>query len=180
VALREISDPKLVKVFLEHGADPNVALEWVASVDILQALLEAGADVRSPAAGEALRNAASSGRSEFVGRLLRVGVSVDATDEHGKTALMEAADSGYPETVDLLLRSGANVNAAADDGSTPLIAAASHVRLGPGRTEASRLLLSHGADVNAHDNDQRTALWYATRENASEMVSLLRAAGATR
>jgi hypothetical protein len=103
IAVRNGSAP-LVEVLLKNGANPNVRdvdtdttplLEAFDRLDIVKALLAAGADV----------NAASRNTGNF---------------DSGMTPLMVAAGEGFEDIVRLLLDNGANVNARTPNGETAL------------------------------------------------------------
>jgi hypothetical protein len=113
--------PDLVARAIDLGADVNFRTEdnqkgpihWVRSVEVLDILVNAGADVKmlSSLGKTALHFASSSGFVEVVKRLLDLGLDVDARDSGKMTPLMGAARNGKVETVKLLLESGADANA---------------------------------------------------------------------
>lgn len=117
-------DASLVRVLLEHGADPNeqdhmnrTALMW----------------------------ATEHRQTKVAELLLKHGAKVNAQDEDGDTALSEACSRGRLETAKLLLRHGANPNLARRDHFTPLNAALD-IASSPNRI--ARLLLEHGAKLD--------------------------------
>ncbi len=86
------SDPALVALLLEHGADPNAKLE----------------DGETP-----LMTAARAGMPDFVKLLVEHGAEVDVRhDAFGYSAMMLAANAGDLESVNFLLARGADPNAA--------------------------------------------------------------------
>lgn len=136
-----------------NSADQPAASEWTA--------------------GE-LRGAALSGDLQTVNESIEQGISVDDTDEIGRTALMFAAFNGHNKVVDLLIENGAEVNLENDEGRTSLMFASS----GP-FSETVSLLLENGADVNRSDSvEEWTPLMYAAAEGNSEVVELLLEHGA--
>ena len=59
------------------------------------------------------------------------------------------------------------------EGQTPLIVAARN-----GRNDFTAMLIENGADVNAVDNEQHSALYYASEAGLTEIVEQLLMAGA--
>ncbi|WP_340105477.1 ankyrin repeat domain-containing protein [Rhodohalobacter sp. 8-1] len=131
-----------------------------------------------PAAGEwtagDLRAAALSGDIQIVNESIEQGISVDDTDDLGRTPLMFAAFNGHNKVVDLLIENGAEVNLENDEGRTSLIFAASgHF------PETVRLLIKNGAELNVQDSvEEWSALMYAAAEGNNDVVELLLANGA--
>jgi len=93
-----------------------------------------------------LTEAARSGDTEAVGKLIAAGTDVNVTDAEKLTPLHHAAFGGHSAVVMLLLKSGADVNARDRFGFTPLHAAARE-----GHLTAVELLVEAGSDVNAKD-----------------------------
>lgn len=121
-----------------------------------------------------LRGAALSGDLQTVKDSIEQGISVDDTDELGRTALMFAAFNGHNEVIELLIENGAEVNLENEEGRTSLMFAAS----GP-FSETVSLLLENSADVNRSDSvEEWTPLMYAAAEGNSEVVELLLEHGA--
>jgi hypothetical protein len=103
----------------------------------------------------------------------------------GRTWLMQAASAGDAALVRELLARGADVNRRAAYGLTVLQQVVVHARFQRGRgsrryADAVRVLLDAGADVNAKGPAQygRTALAMATQYEETEIIRLLRQAGA--
>ena len=94
------------------------------------------------------------------------------TKAENGTALTSAAGQGHTETVKALIELGVDVNA--DDGSGLMAAALE------GRTETVKALIEAGADVNAKDMNGDTALTWAAGPGHTEIVEILRQAGARR
>ncbi len=189
-----------VKLLLEKGADvkardrsrggPVAAAAMVGDVAILRELLAHGADPEEPtrAGMTALMSAAQGGSFEAVKLLLAGGADVNrqslrqppvkaGLQERGElTALLLAASMGSPEIVQALLAKGAEVNVKDMRGMTPLMMAASAEKQ---NAETVRLLLAKGAEVNVRSNDNETALSWANKWGDTEIVRLLKEAGAT-
>ncbi len=121
-----------------------------------------------------LIDAARNGQTERVRALLHAGLESDTKDEIGSTALLEAALNGRTETVEALLDAGVDVNAKDNDGATALM----YSLLIRGDAELVKLLLDAGADVNEKSNDGWMALMLAEEDGHSDVVDLLKQAGA--
>ena len=98
----------------------------------------------------------------------------------GNTTLMSASLEGHLEVTKLLIEEGVDVNAQDNEGWTALMYAS-----GAGlkdrkdvNPEVVPLLIKAGADVNAQDNKGYTALKWASREGHTDIVKLLKEAGA--
>ncbi|ERF71551.1 hypothetical protein EPUS_00540 [Endocarpon pusillum Z07020] len=191
---------QFVMKLLSCGANPSgpvvvtipVKTALVATIEygkanLLQMLLEAGANVAASATGKlgrtALQAAAASGRLSMVKILIEHGAQVndEPAEDGGVTALQAASIGGYTAIVSLLLSKGANINApcAQRNGRTALEGAAEH-----GRIDMIQLLLDAGAAV--HDEGERqyknsvqfakkgghlTALRLLQRHHAASMVT---------
>ncbi len=123
-----------------------------------------------------LMMAADQGNREAVKLLLEKGADVNAATGGGFTALHAAALRDDPEMVRALIEKGAEVNRQDFQGHTPLITAAAADGLS---VEVIRALLGKGADVNVKSKDGHTALQRAKTKGETEIVKLLRQAGAT-
>lgn len=147
------NDAKTVALLMTAGADVN----------------KADKDGRTP-----LHFAAYEGRTEIVKVLIAAGANVNLANEGEHTPLLLAVYKGHTEIVKLLIAAGANVNLANVDGDTPLIAASREGH----QTETVRLLIAAGADVNEADQTGWTPLKEAVFKGHTEIVELLKAAGA--
>ncbi len=79
--------------------------------EIVQALLDAGADPNKGYARLPLHLASENGHLETVQRLINSGAQIQTEEEGGQTALMRAAAGGHLPIVQVLVDRGANVNA---------------------------------------------------------------------
>jgi ankyrin repeat protein len=185
----------LVQVLLAKGADPNeraaqsrnssMALEealsrWSINIEIVSALVDAGADVNKTAHSNKpglLRLAAIRGHVEAVQLLLKAGACINATSEDKTTVLRAAISTNNVDLIKILLDAGADVNASAGPelGRTALQKAAEDSNTG-----ILKLLLSHGADVNAPAGHSRgiTALQGAAISGHLNIVLILLRSGA--
>lgn len=118
----------MVKLLLEHQADPNIA--WGRGTplnaaigarqpesEIARLLLEHGAD---PNAARPLFNAIGNKQAEIAGLLLQHKADVNATIGNGSTPLHIAAKQGSQEIVEMLLANKADPNLRNAEGQTPL------------------------------------------------------------
>lgn len=101
LAARKGSLP-LVKLLLEHEADPNV---------------------KASEGDTPLMLAARYGREEIVAALVEAGSDVNAADDNGMTPLMHALELPRPGILKLLLEKGADPLARRQDGDSPLLIA---------------------------------------------------------
>jgi ankyrin repeat protein len=148
-AMREAAkygQAKIVKLFLEHGADPEDAdyggltISYFAMehADVLKLLFDAGADPkitvtyrgcgRGPEGSTLLHQAAAKGCVDSAKLLLAKGVAVDVMSKGGSTPLEHACWRGHVKMVELLLENKANPKVAGSDGRTPMSIAAREVQ----------------------------------------------------
>lgn len=145
--------------------------------DLIQGMLNAGADVNSPAAAghgrSALQRAAEKGYTDIVTLLLSYGADVNAPAGHnlGITALQGAALNGNLQIALTLLKAGADINAAPAVlfGRTALAAAAEH-----GHLDIVSLLLQNDHDTEGMERRCNSAAFYAEREGHKVIARILR------
>ncbi|KAL0985519.1 hypothetical protein UPYG_G00157930 [Umbra pygmaea] len=178
----------VASLLLERGADsghmdkdgmtPLLLAAYEGHEEVVELLLEAGADVDESAGPHAtasvavtpLLAAAAMGHLGTVGRLLFWGAAVDGIDGEGRTALSLAAARGSVEVVKALLDRGLDENHKDDLGWTPLHAAACE-----GHRATCAALTERGsmARVGEMDIEGRTPLILAAQEGHCGTVRLL-------
>jgi uncharacterized protein len=171
--------PDIIKLLLDHKADPNVT----------------GRDGTS-----ALMLASENNQPEIVKSLIGRGADPNRQDNNGWTALLKAAYQGNAKCIEILashtkleldrallvatlmerkdavkalLDNGAEVDFRASDGRTPLILAA-----GKGNRDIVELLLQAGADASLTDQAGQTAQAVAAAKGFNDIAELLRHAPA--
>jgi len=192
-------DLSLVKLLLEHDADPDIEVPFIGvaaidraiqleSTDILTALIDHGAAVDKPnrSGTTPLIFAMRMERLDVMKILIDAGADVNHRLNSGWTMLLQAVDcnpdrgNGTGEIVKFLIEAGADVNLALESGTTPVALAVTHNHL-----PELKLLLAAGADPNIKNNNNGwTPIHWAVNDkkeqphDASEMVQLLIDAGA--
>ncbi|TMW69780.1 hypothetical protein Poli38472_001936 [Pythium oligandrum] len=163
---RPSTSPELIKILLEHGADPNStnsigysALSVVSRsgrVQVMHLLLEHGADVNfqsNPNGRAPLSTAAKRGSLEAVQLLLSHGADINATCLKGKTALHYACRRRNPNILLHLIAHGADLNVGDASGQSPL-----HEAVQLARRKFIPILIEHGADLYSRTTDGKTPL----------------------
>ena len=117
------ADPSLANAYSPDGFTPLGFAVFFSQPEIVNALLEAGADVNLPSRESMkvtpLASAAAAKQTEIARVLLAHGANVNARGASGHIPLHEASANGNVDLVKLLIDSGADVNAKTDDGKTP-------------------------------------------------------------
>ncbi len=145
-----------VQRWLDQGLDPNE---------------QPAEDCSTPRALAALR-----GNTAVIRLILEHGGNINApASPGGQTVLhcVASREQDAPEIASLLIASGAEVNVAGEDGVTPLMLAAAR-----GHAETVKVLLEARPDLEARSVAGKTAIELAAAANRTEVVSLLRLAGA--
>jgi ankyrin repeat protein len=181
-----------LNILLERGVDPNVcddkgvtALMWAATegcFEIVEVLILENTEIdrRDHNGLTALMWAAKGhgtthGQAKTIEYLLRRNAELDARDDNGCTALIWAAREANGVTLRILLEENADVDATDNEGKTALIWAA-------GRPYSRKFLvedlLEAGVDMDIRDKSGMTALDYAAAKGHTEIIRLLKEAGA--
>lgn len=186
---------EMVELLLAKGADVNPKSQNFDSllgravqnknVEMVRLLLDKGADVKASSSNysESLLSRAigygGDGSKEIVTLLLEKGASLKDTDDSGETLLTRMVNygGGNKEMMSFLIEKGADVNAVNAQGETALHRA-SYGNNGNTSKDIVALLLEKKADVTLKNNAGDTPLAIATRQKATEIAALLRAAGA--
>lgn len=153
-------------------------------VEVVRALLTAGAEVNAADADGETPLHRAVGHVELVRALVEAGADVNAGAAAGLTPLHVAVYQGCDRSLELLLNAGADIeapctvmNVVRGDGqmesvdcfgARPLALAADQGELG-----ALKALLDRGADVNTRDDIGRTALWCAASFGGGGTVEVL-------
>ena len=137
-------NPALANAYSAEGYPPLGLAAFLGHRDVVEFLLEAGADVNAVGRNEngftALTGAVAGGHAEVVELLVDHGADVNHRYEGGTfSPLLSAAAEGDPRIVRLLLEHGADASARSPDGKTPLALAVEK-----GHMEAAEALRRHG------------------------------------
>ncbi len=187
IAAMHSTNPKILKVILNAGADINVrrggwtALMFAArhnqSPEIFKVLLKAGSDINATSGGGStalLIAASNSTNPEGLKILLKAGADINVRRD-GWTALMFAAQKiTNPEIFKVLLKAGADINATSDAGWTALLIAVSYST----NPEVLKILLKAGADINARSGGWTALMFAAQQIKNPEIFKVLLKAGA--
>jgi len=145
-----------VQRWLDQGLDPNEEPSGACSTPLALAVIQ--------------------GNSDIIRLLIEHGANVNApASPDGSPALHCAAalERDAPERLSLLLQGGADVNAVNEARITPLMLAAQR-----GHTESVQVLLAEQPDLEIRSADGQTAIEVAAAARRTEVVRLLRLAGA--
>jgi Ankyrin repeats (many copies) len=128
----------------------------------------------NPGDADQFVGAALQGEEELVQLFLAAGMPVDAPNRLGDRALLMAIRGGYIAMAANLLKAGADPKLGDQSGLTPLIELSEYCD----ETALFAAFIRKGADVNAKTRGGQTALKGATSRGCTEMVRMLKVAGA--
>ena len=187
IALADASgegDLARVRELLELGTDPDRQVGYGSALahaargghrQVVELLLESGADIEGGQGLSPLACAAFNGHDEIVRLLVDHGADIEADTGGPGTALFQASAQGHLSTVGLLLDLGAAVDAKTERRATPLLVAAAS-----GHLHVVVRLIEAGADLNCTDRSGDTALHHAAHNASIAIVQALVEAGADR
>lgn len=168
-------NPKIVDTRYDNGVTPLLVASLNGHSDIVEVLINAGADVdaKDNAGVTPLIAAAYCGHAKTVKKLIEAKASLDMYNKNGATALMAASINRKTTAAKMLISAGADVNRKDVAGMTPIMLAIKNDL--PLLTKA---LLEAKANLNITDNQGNTALLFAIDQTNIDMVRLLLASGA--
>jgi len=141
----------VVKILLDHGANPN--------------------EVSNGASGSTALIYSLMKHYDLVKLLLEKGADPNRPTKKGDTPLMHSNHYKSAKTAKLLLDHGAKVNLQNSEKSTAL-------HFATGNAKLTKLLLAHGAKVNIQNAENNTALHYAAKNSQVQSAKLLLRNGA--
>ena len=148
---------------------------WIAAetghAEVVQALIEAGADVNKATTNNKtpLWIAAETGHAEVVQALIEAEADVNKAHAYGTTPLFIAAQNGHVEVVQALIEAEADVNKAETDGTTPLLIASQN---GHAEVVVSRMYMAD-PDVDKANVHGMTPLLFAAKNGHADVVQAL-------
>jgi len=187
----ERGDTETVLQLLQAGADingrdargrtPLMAATHGNQPETVRALIRGGADInlQDDRRDNPFLYAGAEGLLEILKLTIEAGADTKLTNRFGGTALIPAAERGHVEVVtELLTRTDVDVNHINNLGWTALLEAIILGEGGPRHIEIVRLLVEARADVNLADGQGVTPLTHARQRGYSEIVEILKNAGA--
>jgi ankyrin repeat protein len=120
-----------------------------------------------------LLQAAQSGDTATVKRMLDKKADINTKDNSGETPLLAAIKNRRPETIRFLVSRGANLNVKDIAGETALL-----IAIKMGDTNSTELIASSGADLDAKERYGDTALALAIKNGQRDLAKLLVSKGA--
>lgn len=167
--LNEQNVKQYIDVIDERDSVKHTALTWATSRQdrrLVRLLLQHGADPRVPQNWPSLRTAAQQGDPVILKMLVDSGAPINAQNQLGKTALHVCVVFGLD--LALLLLNGADTEARDYHGRTALSFAADH-----NRGDMIQTLYHYGADINAEDDIGYRPIHFAMERNLHESLGAL-------
>ena len=163
------TNPTLVNTADENGLFAVVTAAYHQQQGIVQALLEAGAEL------DTWETAVVGDLEKLKAELADYPEELNTYSRDGYTPLQLACFFGHEEMVNYLLAAGADVQVVSQNamGIHPIHAAAAN-----GNLAILKALLEKGADVNAQQAEGYTPLAQATQSQNEAMITLLQQYGA--
>lgn len=174
-----------VEELINRGADINfkdefdfTPLFWAVffekNIDIVRLLIEKNADLNvQNKEGTPLILAVKNGNTDTALLLIEKNANFNIQDNDGYDALYWAIHFNEKKVLRELIKSGANLNAQNNFGGTALIKTAWN-----NDAYMVHLLIENGADLNLQDKEGKTALDRAKEKEYSDIIEILREAGA--
>ncbi|USP77655.1 hypothetical protein yc1106_04929 [Curvularia clavata] len=177
-----------------HPSPIMVALTYVKEIEIIKAMVEAGASYK--VTDQSLRTPLHLAQTRAIAEFLcNLGADISAKDDQGQMPLHTACHGVHADVVDLLISSGSSVNEVATENQwTPLHFATcrrheltSHIYVSEEswnmatstpRLQTAQILLKNGASIQATASDGRTALHGAAQKGDINLIRFLLEQGA--
>lgn len=123
-------------------------LHWVSDPNLLKMLIEKGADINARSIEDItpLHWACEENHREIAKLLIENKADVNIADFYGFTPLHVACESGHFRIARLLIENGANINVCNSDGFTSLHMAYAHSHI-----ELAKYLIQHSLLKNSHE-----------------------------
>jgi ankyrin repeat protein len=112
-----------------------------------------------------LIEAANSGNTAEVTKLIEAGANINLKDNTGATPLFRASSNGHLDTIKVLISWGADIDIQDNDGLTPIWTAIEN-----GRIDVVKYLILARADIDIPDNYGVTPLLVASENGFSDIV----------
>jgi ankyrin repeat protein len=174
LALELIASKEGIKSRDGSGATPLMRAASLGQIEVMKALIEAGAEVnKRNQSWTPIMYAAWKGQTEAAKILIEKGALVNSPNKYGGTPLYVALDWGHVDTAFLFIQNGAELSVKEIEKQTLLMVAAK-----AGSAKLIRLLVENGANVNAANKYLSTPLIYAAKGDDRETVEVLIEKGA--
>lgn len=176
---RDKADLRPKGVDFPQGSTPLILAAKFSRYDVVQELINAGADINvqdsdPTSRATALHIAVAAGDFPTIKTILYTipAPSTNLCDHAGHTALHIAAEKGYIEVVELLIEKGSKVDSIDNRSWTPL-----HRAAYMGHTDVVKALVGRGAVVSPFDNMGCSPLHRAAMRGETSVMEFLLACG---